>query len=130
MIIDLILDRKDGKQYNAHDFYMDCMEYGGSGIDISRAMDCGTESDVKAALCAYIDGNQYNPEIKDYINNVYWIDNDPSGILESLQAHIEQKKKTIDFESVQREVRNTPEIRELNRQIEQGKMILRIFDKA
>ena len=56
MIIDLILDRKDNlqdgiKSYNAHDFYTDCMSYNGifNGIadGITRAMDGGTEADVK-----------------------------------------------------------------------------------
>ena len=79
MIIDLILDREGWEQdgypgtYNAKQFYDDCMEYGGSGWYIARAMDFGTEEQVKEQLCKYIDGNHYNPEIKDYINSVNWI---------------------------------------------------------
>lgn len=73
MIIDLILDRKDGYRYNAHEFYGEVMEYGEVGFEITRAMDEGTEEDVKNALCQYIDENEYNPEIKKYINYVNWL---------------------------------------------------------
>ena len=38
MIIDLILDRKDGYRYNAHEFYGEVMEYGEIGFEITRAM--------------------------------------------------------------------------------------------
>ena len=75
MIIDLILDRKDGFAYNAHDFYCDVMDYENDfnfNPIISRAMDSGTEKDVKNALCKYIKDNNYNPEICDYINSVKW----------------------------------------------------------
>ena len=79
MIVDRILDRKgfeeDGVMdyYNPREFYHDMMEYGGSGFDIARAMDYGTEDDVRKELCKYIDRNNYNPQIKDYINRVNWI---------------------------------------------------------
>nr|WP_314662073.1 hypothetical protein [uncultured Prevotella sp.] len=77
MIIDLILDRKDGVEYNAKRFYEDCKNYEsynlGTNGSISDAMDYGEESDVKRELCFYIDDNGYNPEIKDYINSVNWL---------------------------------------------------------
>lgn len=81
MIIDLILDRKDNEEafgedlYNSRDFYYEIMNYDEiiSG-DISRAMDYGTENDVKKALCDYIDNNEYNPEIKQYIRSKEWLD--------------------------------------------------------
>ena len=79
MIIDRILDRKgfeeDGVMdyYNPREFYHDMMAYGGSGINIARAMDCGTEDDVRKELCGYIDRNNYNPQIKEFINKVNWI---------------------------------------------------------
>jgi hypothetical protein len=81
MIIDLILDRYDDERrgdfdYNAHDFYIAAMGYGRIGDEITRAMDGGTEADTKNALCAYIDNNDYNPRIKDYINARVWNDND------------------------------------------------------
>ena len=85
MIIDLILDRKDNlqegiKSYNAHDFYMDCMDYNsifnGIANGITRAMDGGTETDVKRELCKYITNNGYNPSICDFIKSVSWLDSD------------------------------------------------------
>lgn len=73
MIIDLILDRKDGQPYTPHDFYFDCLRYGRIGDAITRALDQGTESDVKKALCAYIIRNEYNPAICDYVKSVNWL---------------------------------------------------------
>lgn len=37
MIIDLILDRKDGTPYSPRKFYHDTMAYGPIGVDITRA---------------------------------------------------------------------------------------------
>ena len=85
MIIDVILDRKDdntvwsdGKgcsvPYSAHAFYLAVMDYGETSWDITRALDEGTEADVKQALCDYIIKGGYNPEICDYINSVEWLD--------------------------------------------------------
>lgn len=99
MIIDCILDRKhhdetvkqgytharrcDGAiidlRYDPHDFYMDIMQYvGGAGSAhaerITWAMDNGTETDVKMALCWYVIACEYNPEICTYINSVRWLE--------------------------------------------------------
>lgn len=73
MIIDRILDRKDGLEYNPGQFYRDCLAYGRVGDDITRAMDGGTEEDVKRSLCQYIRENEYNPLLIDYINRINWI---------------------------------------------------------
>lgn len=77
MIIDKILDRYDGEPegevYRPEDFYRDMVLYGGSGEDIARAMDFGTEEDVRRELCKYIVGNDYNPEICEYINSRCWL---------------------------------------------------------
>lgn len=80
MIIDLILDRKDDTDsmgqsvpYNAHTFYLNVMEYGEVGYGITRAMDEGTEEDVKQALCQYIKDQNYNTDICEYINSVEWL---------------------------------------------------------
>lgn len=83
MIIDLILDRKDNTEingidtYNAHNFYMECMEYNrifkGIADGITKAMDYGTETEVKREICKYIIKNDYNEKICDYINSVNWI---------------------------------------------------------
>jgi len=77
MIIDLILDRKDGSHYSPDRFYRDCLEYsaifGGIGDDITRAMDFGTENDVRRAICRYVTDNGYNPAICKYVRSVNWI---------------------------------------------------------
>lgn len=76
MIIDLILDRKGGQEYNAREFYYDVMEYESTfnfNREISRAMDGGTEQDVKKALCDYVINQHYNSEICYYINSVNWL---------------------------------------------------------
>ena len=39
-------------------------------------MDYGDEKDVKEELCEYIDRNKYNPDIKNYISSVSWLQND------------------------------------------------------
>ena len=80
MIIDLILDRKDDAEYdgidtyNAHDFYIDCLGYNSVADGIIKAMDYGSETDVKRELCKYILKNGYNKKICDYINSVNWLD--------------------------------------------------------
>lgn len=77
MIIDLILDRKDGEPYNASNFYREVVEWGEFVPEysdpITRAMDEGTEDDVKEALCEYVIKADYNPTICDYINSVQWL---------------------------------------------------------
>lgn len=84
MIIDRILDRKDDEEYygedlyNSRDFYYEMMDYsglaGGAFDYITEAMDYGEDDDVKKALCRYIDENEYNPNIKNYINSRIWLD--------------------------------------------------------
>lgn len=78
MIIDLILDRKDGEEYNARDFYYACLHYGEVGDDITCALDSGTEKDVKKALCDYVIDNDYNKSIYKYINSVNWLESKKS----------------------------------------------------
>lgn len=93
MIIDLILDRKDDDAqlaqgythyrsftgeilplaYNPENFYRRVMDYGEIGWDITRAMDGGTEADVKNALCEYIIRNEYNPDLCGYIYTRNWL---------------------------------------------------------
>ena len=76
MIVDLILDRKEGHPYKAKEFYDNVMAYEeGTDYNISRALDSGTEKDVKKALCDYIMGS-YNPKICNYINKVQWLEDD------------------------------------------------------
>ena len=77
MIIDLILDRRDGDEYNPVDFFINVAGYGKFWPTIARpileAMFSGRESDVKLALSYYIMDEGYNPEIIDYIKSVNWL---------------------------------------------------------
>lgn len=74
MIIDKILDRKDGVGYSARDLYDYCT---GLNIlnseDIARALDSGENYDIQRELCKYIHLGGYNPEICNYINSVDWL---------------------------------------------------------
>lgn len=99
MIVDLILDRKDSRTYNAHDFYMACMGYGRIADDITRAMDGGTEADVKAALCKYIVDNEYNPLLCDYIRRINWIGKTPPAIEEAAAVAFENACKAREAEA-------------------------------
>ncbi len=76
MIIDLILDRKDGDAYSPREFYNGVMGYGKVGHLITQMMDEGTELEVKAALCRYIIDNGYNEKICEYIISVNWLEED------------------------------------------------------
>lgn len=73
MIIDLILDRKDGEPYKPVDFYHGCFRYGAISNDITRALDAGTEMQVKQAICKYIKDNCYNLDICKYVNRQKWL---------------------------------------------------------
>lgn len=100
MIVDLILDRKDSRKYNAHDFYMDCMGYGRIAHDITRAMDGGTEDDVKAALCKYISDNEYNPLLCSYICRLDWLCKSDPIIEEAAAAAFDEACKRREVEDV------------------------------
>ena len=78
MIIDLILDRQDGFGYSPKEFYDEVSEYDEDGWEIARALDSGTERDIKKALCDYVVNNDYNADICDYINSVKWLEEEPS----------------------------------------------------
>ena len=102
MIIDLILDRKEGygTPYNTREFYNDVTAYEeGTDYKISRALDGGSEKDVKKALCEYVMG-EYNPKICNYINSVSWLEddanadelNDSLSMIDSLNDFLENEK--------------------------------------
>lgn len=73
MIIDKILDRKDGNPYGPKRFYDDVVMYGEVGFAIAEAMDSGEEADVEKELCRYLVDNDYRMSIGDYINSVNWL---------------------------------------------------------
>ena len=74
MVIDYILDRKDGYGYDVKKFYDACMAY--EEFDIARALDSGTEKDVKKELCDYVIYHDYPKSICKYINSENWLDDD------------------------------------------------------
>lgn len=74
MLVDAILDRKDGQEYSPKALYNYLNGWaGGLYDDVCRALDCGDNEDVKRELCGYILANGYNPEICVYINSVDWL---------------------------------------------------------
>lgn len=74
MIIDCILDAKeDPSSYDAKEFYDYVMDGFKDFHYIARALDSGSNDDVREALCTYIDSQNYNPEIKDFINSFNWL---------------------------------------------------------
>ena len=73
MIIDLILDRKDGEAYEPKRFYGDCMQYGETGHGITNAMDFGTEAEVKHELTKYVVNQCYSFDVAVYVNSVDWL---------------------------------------------------------
>ena len=75
MIVDMILDRKYGcVPYDAARsmkyMYDEATIFGMT--ELARALDGGTEEDVKRELCNYIDNEGYRPSIKTYINRHNW----------------------------------------------------------
>ena len=103
MIIDLILDRKDGSSYTTKKFYDNVMAYEeGTDYKISRALNGGTEEDVRKVLCDYIILNNYNPKICNYINKVTWLEDEATSkeLNESLSM-FDEYNMFLDNEKVQ-----------------------------
>lgn len=76
MLVDLILDRRDGVSYSPSEFEEEVKEYCESFhsyIPAYNALTDGSEDDVKDELCRYIDEEwNGNSLIKDYIRSVFW----------------------------------------------------------
>ena len=73
MIIDTILDRKCGCDYDVEDMeymYDEAMIF--EFFPLASALDCGNENDIKRELCNYVINNNYPKEICNYINSVRW----------------------------------------------------------
>lgn len=73
MIIDKILDRKDGVEYNAKEFYDYCSYSCCTGLGIAEALDSGENIDVQKELARYIIDNDYSVDIINYIYSVDWL---------------------------------------------------------
>lgn len=81
MIIDIILDRKDGAiSYDASKHLKAIYDYATDAgmTELATAVDGGTEDDVKAALMCYISTCGYPLELLDYIARVHWTDDAPA----------------------------------------------------
>ena len=79
MIIDVILDRKDGAiSYDASKHLKAIYDYATDAgmTELATAVDGGTEDDVKAALMRYITACGYPLELLDYIAGVRWTSED------------------------------------------------------
>lgn len=82
MIIDIILDRKDGAiSYDASKHLKAIYDYATDAgmTELATAVDGGTEDDVKAALMCYISTCGYPLELLDYVAKVRWTDDAPAG---------------------------------------------------
>lgn len=77
MIIDVILDRKDGAiKYTPATHLRAIFDYATDARmnDLAAAVDGGNEDDVKAALMRYITASGYPAALLDYIAGVRWTD--------------------------------------------------------
>ena len=79
MIIDIILDRKEGAIDYAPETHLKAIyDYATDArmSDIARALDSGNENDVKAALMRYITVCGYPSALLDYVASVRWTSED------------------------------------------------------
>ena len=73
MIIDLILNRKDGQGYTPKHLYSELTGWAELGAPIAEAMDSGTEHEVKRELCRYVIEQDYSLNIINFILSVDWL---------------------------------------------------------
>lgn len=103
MLIDAILDRKADREngifnYKPKELYDYLMGWTlPSYQSVSRAMDEGTNKDVQAAMCAYIDLEEYNPDIKRFVKSVDWLTADPQKPKQELFQTIRAYKSLEDM---------------------------------
>lgn len=71
MIIDEILNAKDGEWFDLKNMYDQAMFFG--FFDLASAIDGGENKDIQRNLCKYIDSEEYNTELKYFINNFDWL---------------------------------------------------------
>lgn len=72
MLVDFILDRMEGVEYDQRVLYAYCQEeeiYWG----VARALDGGDNEDIRRELCGYIEDEGYNMDICEYIRSVNWL---------------------------------------------------------
>lgn len=75
MIIDAILDRRAVPEaYTLRDIKYIVDEAEIFGFDyIIKAFQSDNNKAVQEALCKYIDEQNYNPEIKEFVTNIEWV---------------------------------------------------------
>ena len=76
MVIDLILDRRDGDIFDPVEFANEVHDYCDVFPElqpIDDAIGSEVEQRVKHALCGYVLDGGYPPEICDFINSVPWL---------------------------------------------------------
>lgn len=72
MLVDFILDRMGGIEYDPRELYDYCQEeeiYWG----VARALDGGDNEDIQRVLCEYIENEGYNMDICEYIRSADWL---------------------------------------------------------
>ena len=73
-IIDIILDRRDGKVYTASIVRKIVkMALYNDYIGIYTAFAVGDNLDVQDALCEYINKSGFNPDLKFYVRRMDWL---------------------------------------------------------
>lgn len=75
MLIDLILDRRDGQTYNPAEFLAEVKDYAYIFDEYNKvaiALESGNEALVQWELTDYVSRNGYGTDICDYINAVEW----------------------------------------------------------
>jgi hypothetical protein len=108
MLIDAILDRKYEREnrifrYDPRELYKYINGWAGGLYDpVARAMDEGTEADVKKALCFYIGSQGYNKRIKDFVNSVDWLvaDKKPTAITPKIHQELRCYKNEAAFHNL------------------------------
>ena len=78
MIIDEIMDIKDGQKYDAYDFYtyvndLYLAERDETALELARALDGGTNADIQNILCNYVIKNGYKHSLCYFIQNFNWL---------------------------------------------------------
>lgn len=78
MVIDCIMDRKEGIEYDKNDFLEYVINENDDCLfdDLIFALELNKELETKVALSKYVVDNGYNPDICGYIWSVNWCDPD------------------------------------------------------
>lgn len=106
MIIDVILDRKDGAIDYAPETHLKAIyDYATDAgmTELATAVDGGTEDDVKAALMRYITACGYPSPLLDYIAGVRWTSEDDAPAVAAEKLAIIRKVATRLRRKIKRE---------------------------